>query len=48
MNLYETYRPETFNDVIGQPIAAYVALARKHKYNMRAMLQTIESGEMLE
>ena len=32
----------------GQPVSAYVALARKHKNNMRAMLQTVESGAMLE
>lgn len=31
----------------GRPIADYLALARKHKNNFRAMLQSIEAGEML-
>jgi len=32
----------------GQPIAAYVKLAQKCKNNMRAMLQAIDAGVMLE
>ena len=31
----------------GQPFDAYLALARRHNGNFRAMLQSIEIGEML-
>ncbi|HEY1601465.1 MAG TPA: hypothetical protein VGG64_17825 [Pirellulales bacterium] len=31
----------------GRPIDVYVALAKKHKCNMRAMLNDVESGELL-
>ncbi|OHB56121.1 MAG: hypothetical protein A2Y07_01220 [Planctomycetes bacterium GWF2_50_10] len=32
----------------GKPIAAYLTLVQKHRNNMRAVLQSIEAGEMLE
>lgn len=32
----------------GRPIEAYIKLARKHNCNLRAMLQEIETGGMLD
>ena len=32
----------------GKPIAAYLKLVQRHRNNMRAVLQSIEAGEMME
>ena len=49
MNLAEKYRPTSLDDVVGQPIEAYIKLMQRPdvKNNLRAALSLVESGAML-